>query len=204
MQFLPYLPVVKGQDKFSAYILTFTIYVTRGGSRIKSHDISYLVGLGWFRMNKDLSFLVPYCMTLSNYFCLFFGFRAAPLAYGSSWARGSNWSCSCWPMPQPQQHSFWATSATCATACGNAGSLTPWARPGIEPASSQPLYQVLNLLSHNRNSPVNIAGCHQVPMLWRIQEMSDKIHVHREFIIITTNSGSSTVWRRVFAFVNWI
>ena len=31
-------------------------------------------------------------------------------------------------------------------------SLTHWARPGIEPTSSQTLYQVLNPLSHNGNS----------------------------------------------------
>ena len=39
-----------------------------------------------------------------------------------------------------------------AAVCGNAGSLTHQARPGIEPASSRTLYWVLNLLSHNRNS----------------------------------------------------
>ena len=31
--------------------------------------------------------------------------------------------------------------------------LNHWVRPGIEPSSSQTLYQVLNPLSHNRNSP---------------------------------------------------
>ena len=38
-------------------------------------------------------------------------------------------------LPQPQQHGIQATSTTYTTACGNAGSLTHWARPGIEPAS---------------------------------------------------------------------
>ena len=39
-----------------------------------------------------------------------------------------------------------------AIACSNVGLLTHRARPGIEPASSQPLCWVLNLLSHNGNS----------------------------------------------------
>ena len=39
-------------------------------------------------------------------------------------------------MPQPQQQGIQAMSATCTAAHGNAGCLTHWARPGIEPASS--------------------------------------------------------------------
>ena len=56
--------------------------------------------------------------------CSFFFFlplRVAPVACGSS---------------QPQQRGIWATSLTCAVTWGNARSLTHWARPGIEPASS--------------------------------------------------------------------
>ena len=51
-----------------------------------------------------------------------------------SW--GSNWSCWCWPKPEPQQYEIWATSATYATAHGNTRSSTHRARPGIEPATS--------------------------------------------------------------------
>ena len=47
---------------------------------------------------------------------------------------GSNWSCSCQPRPQPHQNQ--TTSATQATAHGNAGSLNHWLRPGIKTASS--------------------------------------------------------------------
>ena len=36
--------------------------------------------------------------------------------------------------------------------CGNTGSLTHWARPGIEPEPSQTPCQVLNCLHHHRNS----------------------------------------------------
>ena len=56
------------------------------------------------------------------------------------------------PVPQPQHHQIQATSVTHATACGNAGFLTHWVRPGIKPASSWRLCWVLNPLSHNGNS----------------------------------------------------
>ena len=73
---------------------------------------------------------------------LFFGrfliifFRAAPEAYGSSQIRGSNQSCSCWPMPWPQQPQIQDTSVTYTTAHRNARSLTHWATPGIKPVHS--------------------------------------------------------------------
>ena len=41
---------------------------------------------------------------------------------------------------------------TLPTALGNTGSLTHQTRPGIEPTSSWVLCQVLNPLSHDRNS----------------------------------------------------
>ena len=46
-------------------------------------------------------------------------------------------------------------SSQATTACGNAGSLTYWVRPGIKPTSSWTLCQLLNLLSHNGNSDVH-------------------------------------------------
>ena len=48
----------------------------------------------------------------------------------------SYWSCSCWPMPQPQQHEIPAGSVAYITGHSSAGSLTHWARLGIELASS--------------------------------------------------------------------
>ena len=70
------------------------------------------------------------------FFFFFFFFRAELSALWRFPGQGSNWSCSHQPMPQPQQFGIWATSATYTTAPSNAGSLTHWARPGIEPASS--------------------------------------------------------------------
>ena len=49
---------------------------------------------------------------------------------------GSNQSCSCRPTPQPQQCRIRAASVTYTAAQGNAGSLTHWARPGIEHTTS--------------------------------------------------------------------
>ena len=40
------------------------------------------------------------------------------------------------PSRSPQQYQIWASSVTYTTARGNPGSLTHWASPGIEPASS--------------------------------------------------------------------
>ena len=51
-----------------------------------------------------------------------FVFRAAPEACGGSQARGSNWSCSCRPMPQPPQCQIRAVSANYTTSHGNAKS----------------------------------------------------------------------------------
>ena len=50
------------------------------------------------------------------------------------------------------QHQIQAASATHATACCNARSLTHWMRPGIQPTSLRTLCCVLNPLSHIRNS----------------------------------------------------
>ena len=56
-------------------------------------------------------------------------------------------------MTQPRQHQTRATSATYATAHGNARSLTHQVGPGIEPTSSRRVCQALNPLSHSGNSP---------------------------------------------------
>ena len=47
-------------------------------------------------------------------------------------------------MPEPQQRRIWAVSATCTTAHSNAGRLTHWERPRIEPATSWFLVRFIN------------------------------------------------------------
>ena len=54
---------------------------------------------------------------------IFFLFMPIHAARGSSQAR-VKLQLQLRPMPQPPQHWIWATSATYATACSNAGSLT--------------------------------------------------------------------------------
>ena len=90
---------------------------------------------------------------LSFFFFFFFFFEAASAAYESSQARG--WiGVAAAGLHHSHRHSNagCATCATCAAAHGRARSLIHWARPGIEPASSQTLCWVLNPLSHNGNS----------------------------------------------------
>ena len=88
-------------------------------------------------------------------FCLFWSFRATPVSYGGSQATdpvgtvvtslcqshsntGSKLRLQPTPqlMSEPRQRGIRAASATYATAHSNAGSLTHWARAGIEPATS--------------------------------------------------------------------
>ena len=69
-------------------------------------------------------------------FCCFFFLQPHYRAYGSSQARDL----------------IGAKAAGLCHSHGNTGSLTHWARPGIEPASSLTLCQVRNSPSHNGNS----------------------------------------------------
>ena len=59
-------------------------------------------------------------------------------------------------MPWPRPYRIQATSLTCVAVCSNTGSLTYGGRPGIEPICSQTLGRVLNLLSRNGSSPLDI------------------------------------------------
>ena len=63
-----------------------------------------------------------------------------------------NQSCSCQPVPQPQQFWIQAVSVSYTAAHGNAECLTHSVRPGIEPASSWRGCGVLNQLSHSGKS----------------------------------------------------
>ena len=86
--------------------------------KLFTSGVSIIQTLGWFR---TIAFLfVLFCFLL---------FMATPIAYGSSQAAAGI----------HHSHSngrIWAASVTYTTAHNNAGSLTHWARPGIEPASS--------------------------------------------------------------------
>ena len=81
------------------------------------------------------------------FFVVLFIFMATPAEICKSLGQGSNQSRSCWPTPRPQQHQIQAASSTYAI-----GSSTHWVRPGILTCIFVDAGQVLNLLSHNRNS----------------------------------------------------
>ena len=98
--------------------------------------------------NGDFSTSMKY----TYFFFLFLYYIATPAADASSWARGQIGAAAA-----SLQHSqgntrselhLWPTPQLVA----NTRSLIHWARPGIEPASSQGQFEVLNLLSHSRNS----------------------------------------------------
>jgi len=81
----------------------------------------------------------PSSCFFSFFFLFFFVFLPflEPLPWHMEVPRlGVYWSWSYWPMPEPQQRRIWAVSATYTTTHSNTGSLTHWARPGIEPATS--------------------------------------------------------------------
>lgn len=103
-----------------------------------------------------VSFLLPSFLppSLSLPFFLLL-FRAAHAAYGNSQVRGQIRAIAAGLYHSHRQCQIQATSATYAVACSKAGCLTSWARPGIELKSSWRLHQVLNLLSHIRNSWVS-------------------------------------------------
>ena len=70
-----------------------------------------------------------------NNFFFFAFFRATPMAYGASQARGRIGAAAPGLCHQSQQHGLWAVSATYTTAQGSTRSLTHWVSPGTEPTS---------------------------------------------------------------------
>ena len=77
-------------------------------------------------------------------FCSFCCFLGCSLGIWRFPGQGLNRSCSHRPTPEPQQRGIRAASATYTTAHGNAGSLTHWARPGIELSTSWFLVRFIN------------------------------------------------------------
>ena len=72
-------------------------------------------------------------------------FRDTLVEYVNSQIRGSNWSCTCWPTPQPQQYRIWVMPVTYIMAHSNARSFTHWARPEIESLSSWILVRFIDV-----------------------------------------------------------
>ena len=117
------------------------------------HLVPFFFCLQDYSFTFFLSFFLFFPSFLPFFFLYSFYSCTCSIWKFSGWK--SNWSCSCPPMLQPWQHWIQAASVTYTAAAGNAGSLTHWVRPGIEPICSQTLCQVLNRLSHYGNSLKN-------------------------------------------------
>ena len=77
-------------------------------------------------------------ITIFSFFFFFFYPRAASVAYGSSQARDHIGAAAAGLYHSCKQCEIQATMSVIYTrAHGKVGSLTHWARPGIEPASPQ-------------------------------------------------------------------
>ena len=119
--------------------------------------------------------------------CLFCGvglFRAAPTSYGGS---RSNWSCSHWPIPQPQQHQIQAESVLYTTAHCNTGSLTPDPNRICNLHHSSLQHWILNPLSKARNRTYVLTDSSRFLTCWAttgtpisclfVNSLSDKFEV---------------------------
>ena len=102
--------------------------------------IFILLGVHW-ALDMQMNVFHQIWEVFSHYFFnFFFSFLGLHLQH----MEVPNWSCSCWPAPQPQQYGIRALSSNYTTAHRNARSLTHWARPGIEPVSSWILIGIVN------------------------------------------------------------
>ena len=99
-------------------------------------------------MGRELvSGLLCSFLAFHSFFFFFSPFSVAPAAYGSSQVRSQ---IRAGAEPYVTTTATWHLSCIC-NQC-HTGSLTHWMRPGIEPTSSWRRCQVLNWLSHHRNS----------------------------------------------------
>ena len=87
-------------------------------------------------------------------------------------------------MLQPQQHQIRATSTTYTTALGNAGSLTHWAKPGIEPANLWFLVRFVNHWVRTGTSP-NIIYIYDT----KEQTMTRMLNLKPKAIVRTPNAA---------------
>ena len=102
----------------------------------------------WFLVRFLITELRQKLLTCFFLFCfLFLSFCHFLCCSCGIWrfpGQGSNQSCRCRPTPEPQQRGIPDMSATYTIAYGNAGSITHWARSGIEPKTSWFLVRFVN------------------------------------------------------------
>ena len=95
-------------------------------------ELEYLEMLLISSLLQKISFFLSFIF----YFFYFLLFRAKPVRYGCSKARGLIGAAAFGLHHSHSKCGIWAASVTYTTAHGNAESLTHWVRSGIEPASS--------------------------------------------------------------------
>ena len=117
------------------YILTIvSVFISFFSHCISCKNCCFANGYYTFKQ-----FLFPFFLSFFFFFFFFcLSSWAAPSAYGGSHARGRIRATAGGLHYSHSPNQIWATSATYTTAYSNArsGSLTHWARPGMEPASS--------------------------------------------------------------------
>ena len=127
-------------------------------------------------------------ISMDAFTTFFFLFRAPPIAYGSSQARGQTGTAaaSLHLSHNGSKLHLWLILQLTAPLDP---SLTYWARPGIKPASSQTLCWVLNPLSPNMN-------CH---FKWEeiyFSHLSGGLGTHRNFFPPCPEPALSWSWKK--------
>ena len=119
------------------FLLVFDIFV------FQNLQSKCLTGNGTiFFFFKNKIYRILFYFILFHLICLF---RAAPATYGGSQARGQiGAEAASLHLSHSDTGSEPCLSATYTIARGNAGSLTRWERPGIEPVSSWILVGFIN------------------------------------------------------------
>ena len=102
----------------------------------------------WF-ISQYLPGISKLSLLLSSFLFCFQGHRCSIWRFP---VQGWNWSYSCRPTPEPQQHGIRDMSVTYTTAHGNTKSLTHWVRPGDWTQVLMDASQVRQVLSHDGNS----------------------------------------------------
>ena len=113
-----------------AIFISFLLSIFLPSFRLQLFQTRTVLRIFVLLASHSLEFSSPDSLSQTSSF-----FRTAPAAYGGSQARGSIGAAAA-SLPQPQQCGIRVKSMTYTTDHGNTRSLTPWARPGIERASS--------------------------------------------------------------------
>ena len=152
--------------------------------------LAFGISVTWLLYPFDIVplFYFIYLVLVHSFFFFFLGPHPQYMKVPRLWGRIS-------PMPQPQQHRIWAMSVTYTTACGKVGSLTHWARPGIEPVSSWLLVRSVNCWALTGTPWTTLffstIGCYIIPIL-----------VLKS--VISLRSPGSFYWKRVLETKIWL